>query len=63
MEKAPECGVYFSSNIVRVIRSRRMKLVEHVARVGRGKAYAGFWWRNLRERDHLEDPGVDGKII
>ena len=24
---------------------------------------AGFWWRNLRERDNLEDPGVDGRII
>ena len=22
--------------------------------------YRGFWWGNLRERDHLEDPGVDG---
>ena len=22
-----------------------------------------FWWRNLRERDHLEDPGLDGRII
>ena len=19
-----------------------------------------FWWRNLRERDQLEDPGIDG---
>jgi hypothetical protein len=22
-----------------------------------------FWWGNLRERNHLEDPGVDGRII
>jgi hypothetical protein len=22
----------------------------------------GFWWANLRERDHLEDLGVDGRI-
>jgi len=25
--------------------------------------HTGFWWRNLRERYHLEDPGLDGKII
>jgi hypothetical protein len=25
--------------------------------------YPEFWCGNLRERDHLEDPGVDGKII
>ena len=25
--------------------------------------YTGFWWGNLRERDYLEDPGVDRRII
>jgi hypothetical protein len=23
----------------------------------------GFWWGNLREADHLEDLGVDERII
>jgi len=30
---------------------------------GRGEVYTGFWWENLRERGHLGDPGVDGRII
>jgi hypothetical protein len=25
--------------------------------------YTGFWCGNLRERDHLEDPGIDEKKI
>jgi hypothetical protein len=31
--------------------------------MGRGEVYTGFWWGNRRERDHLEDPGIYGKII
>jgi len=40
-----------------------MKWAGHVARVGRGEAYTGFWWGNLKEGDHLGDPGVDGRIL
>jgi hypothetical protein len=25
--------------------------------------YTGPWWGSLRERDHIEDLGVDGRII
>jgi len=30
---------------------------------GRVEAYTGFWWGNMSERDHFEDPGIDGRII
>ena len=45
------------------MKSRRLKWAGHVARVGERKGYTGFWWRYLMERDHLEDLGIDGKII
>jgi hypothetical protein len=30
---------------------------------GESRVYTGFWWGNLMESDHLEDPGVDWRII
>ena len=45
-------NLYSSPNIVRLIKSRRMRWAEHVARMGRGELCTGFWWGNLREGDH-----------
>ena len=55
--------LYCSPNIVRVIKSRRMKWVGHVARMGEDRGVLGSWWGNRREGDHWGDLGVDGWII
>ena len=54
--------MYCSPSIVWVIKSR-MRWAGHVAYMGVCEAYTGFWWENLRESDHLENPGIDGRII
>jgi len=41
--------LYCSPNIVRVIKSRRMRWAGHEARMGRREACAGFWWGNARK--------------
>jgi hypothetical protein len=54
---------YSVPHIIQVIKWRRMRLAGHVACVGEGEVLTGFWWGNLRERDLLEDPRIDGRII
>jgi len=54
---------YTSPNIVRVIRSRRMRWAGHVARMDEERVCIGSWWRKRRERDHWGDLGVEGWII
>jgi hypothetical protein len=29
----------------------------------RKEAYTVFWWGNVRDRDHLRDPGIDGRLM
>jgi len=54
---------YCSPNIVRVIRLRRMRWAGHVAHMGEGRGAYRILVEKPRERDHLGDPGIDGRII
>jgi hypothetical protein len=55
-------GLYSSPNIIQVIISR-IRWARHVARMERVEVYTGFWWGNVRERDHLEDPSIEEGVI
>ena len=57
--------LYSTPHIFQVIKSRIMRWAGHLACIGGGggEVYRGFWWGNLKERDCLEDLGVDRKII
>ena len=50
LHKEELSDLYSLPNIVRVVKSRRMRWAGHVARMGEG--CTGFWWGNLRENDH-----------
>ena len=54
--------LYSSPSIVRVIKSSRRRWAGLVVRMGRVNVYTGFWWGNLKERDHLKGTGLDGRI-
>jgi hypothetical protein len=45
------------------IKNRSMRREGRVARMGTGGVHTGFWWGSLMERDHLQDKGIDGRII
>jgi len=55
--------LYCSLNIVRVIKSRRMRWAGHVSRMGEGRDVYRVLVGKLRERDYWGDPGADGRII
>jgi hypothetical protein len=56
-------NLYCSPNIVRVIKSRRLRWAGHVARMRERRGVYRVLVGNLRERDHLKDPDVDRRII
>jgi hypothetical protein len=56
-------NLYSTPNIVRVIKSRRMRWAGHVARMGEGRGVYRVLVEGPKVRDHGEDLGVAGKII
>jgi hypothetical protein len=49
--------LYTSPNVIRQIRSRRMRWAGHVARLGRRGKCIRFWWES-----NLEDQGIDERM-
>jgi hypothetical protein len=55
--------LYYSPNIIQMIKSRRMRLAGRVVSMGRGEGRTGFWWGNLGEREHLEGLDIYGRVV
>jgi len=55
-------ALYCLPNIIRTIESR-VRWVGNVAQILSREVHIGFWYGNLRESDHLEDLGIDKRII
>ena len=56
-------NLYFSINIVRMIKSRRMRWAEHVARIGEGRGMYRVLVGKPEGKRPLGRPGLDGRII
>jgi hypothetical protein len=57
------CDLPSSQNIVQVIKSRRMKWTEHVARREMEGVHTVVWWGGLKVGDYLEGLRVNGVVI
>jgi len=53
----------YSLLIIRVIKSRCVRWVGHVACNEGRELHTCFWWGKSMERDHLENLGEDGRIV
>jgi hypothetical protein len=46
-------NLYSSPDIIRQIKSRRIRWAGHVTRMGEGRNVYRFWWESPKEKDHL----------
>jgi hypothetical protein len=54
--------LHSSPNVIWVTKSRRMRRAGHTAHMGEKRGVKCFWWKNMGDRDHLEDLGLYGRI-
>jgi hypothetical protein len=54
--------LYSSPDIIRQIKSRRMRWIGHVACMGEERKAYWALVECQKERDHVEDQGIDGKM-
>jgi len=54
---------FISTNIVRVVKSRRMRCANHVVCMGEMRSEYKILSQNTKGRDHSEVLGVGGRII
>jgi hypothetical protein len=54
--------LYSSPDIVRQIRSRRMRWVGHVARMGEGRNVYRVLVGKPKGKNHLKNQGIDGRM-
>jgi hypothetical protein len=54
--------LYSSPNIIRQIKSRRMRWAGHVVHMGEERNVYNVLRESQKERDHLEDQGIDGRM-
>jgi hypothetical protein len=47
--------LYSSPNIIRMIKSKRMRWAGYVAAMEMRGMHIGFWWESQNDRDHYED--------
>ena len=56
-------ALYFSPNIIRVIKSRRLRWTGHVARMGVSRGAYRVLMEKPGRRNYLEHRGIDGRTI
>jgi hypothetical protein len=57
------CNVYYPPNIIIMIKSRMVRLAQHIVGMRRRGNEVGFLWEGQKEGDHRGEPDLGGRII